>query len=217
MTPTPDSPHRSDLNLVQQQLEAIDRWHQARRATRNAVQQTAASREARMDVARRLDVIRAEHRAIVERTDAHLRRTVEILQPHAPLRAVVAHRNAWFTDRVCTELAGCDIEVVARLSNGAETVGAVVAEQPDLVLVEDSLPMVTGVDVVRDVRSFSPLTWVGAQVAYDDRIACLLEAGAHTAYTRRVPPGDVVADLVTLLTSQRTQELSPQTAGAASP
>ncbi len=199
MTPTPDSSTRSDLDLARQQLEAIDSWHASRRLARAAAQSAAGSREARMDVARRLDVIRAEHRAIIERTEAHLARTVELLHRRAPLRAVVAHRSAWFTDKVCSELAERSVEVVATLTNGAETVGAVVAEQPDLLLVEDSLPMVTGEQVVREARSFSPLTWVGAQVAYDDRVACLVEAGAHTAHTRRVPPADVVTDLVALL------------------
>jgi CheY-like chemotaxis protein len=202
VTPTSDGP-RSDLELARQQLEAIDRWHEARRAASEHAATTAASREARMDVARRLDVIRAEHRAIVERTDAHLRRTVEILHRHAPVRALVAHRNEWFADVLCAALARSEVDVVARLTNGAEAVEAAVAEQPDLLVVEDSLPMVTGEDVVKDVRTFSPGTWVGAQVAHDDRIATLLDAGAHTAWTRRVPPADVAADLLRLLDRTR--------------
>jgi hypothetical protein len=53
--------------------------------------------------------------------------------------------------------------------------------------------MMSGEDVVREVRAFAPMTRIGAQVAYDDRIALMLEAGAHSAYTRRVPPADVAA------------------------
>ena len=121
---------RSDLDLARQQLAAIDRWHEARRATQQAAQRTAASREARMDLARRLDVVRAEHRAIVERTDAQLRTSVELLQRTTPRRAIVVHRNSWFMDKVAADLGLRSIEVVARLTNGAEAVGAVVAEQP---------------------------------------------------------------------------------------
>ena len=190
---------RSDLELAQQQLAAIERWHAARRTAQEAAQLTAASREARMDLARRLDVIRAEHRAIVERTEAHLRRSVELLQSSAPRRAVVVHRNSWFTDTVVGDLLSRSIQVVATLTNGAEAVGTVVAEQPDLLLVEDSLPMMSGEDVVREVRDFSPLTRIAAQVAYDDRIAALLDAGAHAAYTRRVPPRDVAQGLADML------------------
>ncbi len=102
-------------------------------------------------------------------------------------------------DKVAADLCLRHIEVVAKLTNGAEAVGAVVAEQPDLLLVEDSLPMMSGEDVVREVRTFAPPTRIGAQVAYDDRIAAMLEAGAHSACTRRVPPADVAAALAQLL------------------
>ena len=201
--PVPPLDLRSDIDLARQQLEGIDRWHDARRAAQRAAEQSAASREARMDLARRMDVIRAEHRAIVERTDAHLRSSVELLQRTAPRRAIVVHRNGWFTEKVCADLESRSIVVVATLSNGAEAVGAVVAEQPDLLLVEESLPMLTGEDVVREVRRFAPLTRIGAQVAHDDRIARMLEAGADSAYTRRVPPADVVQDLCGLVLRQR--------------
>ena len=190
---------RSDLDLARQQLAAIDRWHAVRRAAREAAERTATSRESRMDVARRLAVIRAEHKAIVERTDAQLRTSVELLQRTAPRRAIVVHRNAWFVDKVATDLTLRSIDVVARMTNGAEAVGAVVAEQPDLLLVEDSLPMMSGEDVVREVRTFAPSTLIAAQVAHDDRIAAMLEAGAHSACTRRVPPADVAATLADLL------------------
>ncbi|CAA9363803.1 MAG: hypothetical protein AVDCRST_MAG16-3301 [uncultured Frankineae bacterium] len=190
---------RSDLDLARQQLEAIDRWHEARRGTQSAADRAAASREARMDLARRLDVIRAEHRAIVARTEAHLRVSAELLHRVSPRRAILVHRNAWFVDKVRADLQRQSIEVVASLTNGAEAVGAVVAEQPDLLLVEDSLPMMSGEDVVREVRAFAPYTRIGAQVAYDNRIAAMLDAGAHSAYTRRVPPTDVARGLASLL------------------
>jgi CheY-like chemotaxis protein len=196
---TPSPTPRSDLDLARQQLAAIDHWHAVRRTARAAAEDGATSREARMDLARRLAVVRAEHSAIVERTDVQLRASVELLQRAAPRRAIVVHRNAWFADKLANDLALRSISVVATLSNGAQAVGAVVAEQPDLLLVEDSLPMLSGEDVVREARAFAPLTRIGAQVAYDDRIGAMLEAGAHSAYTRRVPPADVAAALADLL------------------
>ena len=115
---------RSDLDLARQQLEAIDRWHAARQDAAVAASRRAASREARMDLARRMEVVRAEHRAIVERTDAHLRSSVELLQRSAPRRAIVVHRNGWFAGRVSADLAVRSIVVVASLSNGAEAVAS---------------------------------------------------------------------------------------------
>ena len=214
MVPTPDPARdaaapsdapapRSDLDVARQQIEAIERWHAARRDTCSVADRTVLSREARMDIARRMDVIRAEHRAIVARTDAHLRSSVELLQRTSPCRAIVVHRNTWFSDKLCADLATRSVHVVASLTNGAEAVGAAIAEQPDLLLVEDSLPMMSGEDVVREVRRFAPSTRIGAHVGYDERIAAMLEAGADTAYTRRVPPADVAEGLVGLLTRPR--------------
>lgn len=200
---TPRDAGRSDLDLARQQLEAIDQWHVARRATMEVAERSAASREARMDLARRTDVIRAEHRAIVERTDAHLRTSVELLHRTPPRRAIVVHRNAWFTEKLCADLTARRILVVATLTNGAEAVGAVVAEQPDLLVVEDSLPMLSGEHVVREVRSFAPGTLIGAQVAYEDRIAAMLAAGADSAYARRVPPVSVAQRLADLLDARQ--------------
>ena len=194
---------RSDLDLARRQLDAIDRWHAARRSAQSAAQLTAASREARMDLARRMDVLRAEHRALVARTEAQLRSSAELLRRPAPGRAIVVHRNSWFTDKVCAELETRHVQVVARLTNGAEAVGAVVAEQPDLLLVEDTLPMLTGEDVVREVRAFAPHTRIGAHVAYDNHVAAMLEAGADCAYTRRVPPAEVAQGLADLVLADR--------------
>jgi DNA-binding response OmpR family regulator len=139
----------------------------------------------------------------VERTDAHLRSSAELLHRSCPRRVIIVHRNAWFTTKVSDDLARRSIEVIAVLTNGAEAVGAIVAEQPDLVLIEDSLSMLSGEDVVREVRSFASSTLIAAQVAYDDRIARMLEAGADTAYTRRVPPLDVAKELADLVHAGR--------------
>ena len=112
---------------------------------------------------------------------------------------VFVHRNAWFTDKVCAALLGSGLEVVARLTNGAEAVGVAVAEQPDLLLVEDSLPMLSGETVVREVLACAPATIAVGQVASDSGVASMLEAGARAAFTRRVPPADVARGLVALL------------------
>jgi CheY-like chemotaxis protein len=194
---------RSDLDLARQQLDAIDRLHAARRAAQSAAQFTAGSREARMDLARRMDVVRAEHGALVARTEAQLRSSAELLHCTASRRAIVVHRNSWFMEKVCAELETRHIQVLARLTNGAEAVGAVVAEQPDLLLVEDSLPMLTGEDVVREVRAFAPDTRIGVHVAYDNHVAAMLQAGADCAYSRRVPPGEVAQGLADLLLGSR--------------
>ena len=89
--------------------------------------------------------------------------------------------------------------MVARLDNGADAVGLSVAEQPDLLLVEDALAMVPGEQVVRDVRRFCPHTVVAAQASHSGRIGPLLEAGATTVFSRQVSGPDVARAMLRLL------------------
>lgn len=181
------------------QLEAVAAWNTARRIAEQAAASRTASREARMDVTRRMEVLRAQHRAIVESADRHLAASVHLLAKRAPSRAVVVHRNVWFAGKLRDALVAEGVLVVGMPDNGAHGVGMVVAEQPDLLVVEDTLPMVPGEQVVRDTRRFSPATIVVAYVGYDDRIAALLDAGARVACPRRVPPAEVAQQAVALL------------------
>jgi ActR/RegA family two-component response regulator len=192
LNPTP-------VELVERQLRALDLWHRDRAAAQSAAEALTTSRELRMDLDRRLEVLRAQQAAIVERAEADLRQSVHLLHSTSARRAVVAHRNEWFREKVCADLRLRGLEVLVRTENGAEAVGAAVATQPDVVVVEDRLAMISGEEVVRAVRRYSPDSLVVAQVAYEDRIGTLLEAGADTAYTRRVPPADVSADVVRML------------------
>lgn len=190
---------RGEVDLVHSQLDAIDRWNRARRAAEESAELLARTREARLDLDRMLDVTRREHQAMVSRTQEHLRDSARVLRGAAARRAVVVHRSDWFKDRVCAVLEENGITVVTRLDNGADAVGICIAEQPDLLLVEDSLPMLSGAQVVRKVRTWSPWTISAGHVAHDERIATLIEAGAISAWTRRMPPADVGRELVKLL------------------
>ncbi len=105
------------------------------------------------------------------------------------------HRKQWFRDKVAEALRGSGVEVMTGLENGAEAVGFVIAEQPDLLLVEDSLSMISGEDVLRSVLPYAPHTLCVAQVAHEDRVGALVEAGARAVWTRRAAPDDVATAL----------------------
>ena len=197
-TSTPTWRPRSELDLADQQLRAIARFNTARRTAEAAAAAVARSREMRMDAARSLEVLRREHDAVVRRAHEQLRVTGNLLRG-AERRVVLAHRNEWFLGKVALSLQDRGFLVVARLDNGADAVGLAAAGQPDLVLVEDTLAMVPGEQVVREVRRFCPETRVVAQVAYGDRVALLLEAGASAVFTRTVPPLAVAQGMVELL------------------
>ena len=193
--PTP----RSELDLAAQQLRSIERFNRTRQLAESAAAAAARSREMRMDAARRIEVLRREHEALVARAHEQLRSGGHVLYGTSHRRVVLAHRNEWFVGKLADTLEEHGVVVVARLDNGADVVGLAVAEQPDLVLVEDTLAMVSGEQVVREIREFCPGTLLAAQVPHGDRVGPLLDAGAATVFTRQVPPRDVAAGLLAQL------------------
>ena len=190
---------RSELEVAAQQLQAITDFTVAQRLVQDAGAAAAGSREMRMDNARALEVLRREHEALVARAHEQLRASGGLLHATAARRVVLAHRNAWFLDKVSGVLEADGWEVAARVENGADAVGVAVAEQPELLLVEDTLAMVPGEQVVREVRQYCPHTTVAAQVAYGDRVGAMLDAGASEVFTRKVPPVEVAARLLELV------------------
>jgi CheY-like chemotaxis protein len=192
----PDWHPRSEVDLAQQQLHAVARFNRARRIREEAAAASARSREMRMDAARSLDVLRREHSALVTRAHEQLRASGQLLRTTAERRAVVAHRNDWLVRTVVRALEDHGVQVVARTDNGADAVGLVVAEQPDVVLVEDTLAMLTGQEVIREVRRFSPDTVAVAHTAYGDQVGRLLDAGASAVLTRSIPPSEVARSLL---------------------
>lgn len=195
-------PGRDELEILCRQIRGIEAWHVARRAAEArdaAVDGSRPGREVRLDSARRADVVRRQHQALIDHTHAQLRDSVHLLRKLMSPRVLVVHRDEWFRERVSAALIGAGVTVVARLDNGADGVGVAVAEQPDLILVEDRLPMLCGADVIRQVLAFSPQTLAAAQVRDDWDIGALMDAGACTAVNRRVPPDELAQELCALL------------------
>jgi hypothetical protein len=190
---------RTEGELAAQQLRAIERFNTGRHLAEQAAATAARSREMRMDAARSLEVLRREHDAVVLRAHEQLRLTGSLLQALADRRVVIAHRNAWFVGKLAGELRSRGFVVVAQVDNGADAIGIAVAEQPDLLVVEDALAMVPGEQVVRDVLRWCPQTLVAAQAAHGDRVEPLLQAGAAAVFTRQVPPLEAACSLLALL------------------
>ena len=196
---TSERASRNDLDIIRAQTQAVDAWTRAHQSWEQSAQATAVSREMRLDLNRRLQARRREQAAIIARADAQLRLSGDVLGTNGPLRAIVAHRHEWIAQKITDLLTDRKVHVVGTFTDGADTAGTVVAEQPDLVLVEDRLPTLTGVDVVREVREYSPLTVVGAQALDSPGVAALVDAGAHAVFTRRIPPSDIVDQLLTCI------------------
>src|SRR5690606_18028491 len=93
--------------------------------------------------------------------------------------------------------AGYDCEI---LGNGAEVVPAVRANPPDLILLDLMLPGKDGLDVCRELRSFSdvPIIMVTARVEEIDRLLGL-ELGADDYVCKPFSPREVVARVKAIL------------------
>lgn len=190
---------RREVDVYAQQVSAIDRFNRIRRIREQAAAAAGGSRERRMDAARSMDVLRRQHNAVVARSHEHLQDSVRLLQNTAERRVVLAHRNSRFLSAIARTLEDQGVRVLCCTDNGADAVGVIVAEQPDLVLVEDRLDMVAGLDVIREVRCLSPQTLVTAQVGYGERVRPLRDAGASTVFPRDVAPQDVALRMLELV------------------
>ena len=87
-----------------------------------------------------------------------------------------------------------DIEVVGEATNGAEAVEAVERLRPDVVLMDISMPVMTGIEATQRIKSLAPSTAVLILTAYDDEryVFALLEAGAAGYLLKDVPSAEVV-------------------------
>jgi CheY-like chemotaxis protein len=183
------------VERIARQVRGIDTWTTARRLREELLTGAGVSRDEQMARARRLDVLRRTQAAIIETTARRLAQEPSQVWSTTPT-VVVAHRHPWFLDRVCTLLAGQGVEVVTRTDNGADALGAVVAEQPDLLLVGDRLAMMTCADLLSEAALFSPRTARVAQTEHEDDVVA---AVADAVFARRIPPADVVDHLARLV------------------
>ena len=189
---------RSYSELVVDQLGAIQAFGADRRAIEDTVSAPGQSREQRLDARRRLDVLRRQHDALLAATSDAMAASGDVLRAVGP-RALLVHRNEWLRRRVAADLERCGVQVIAQLDNGADGVGTLIAEQPDVVFVEDTLPMVSGLQVLAAVRRYAPRSLAAVQVGYDDQLPAAFEAGAVAGFTRRIPPADIGAQLAALV------------------
>jgi DNA-binding NarL/FixJ family response regulator len=109
------------------------------------------------------------------------RATVLVVDDHALLRTGVAN--------IINQES--DLHVIAEASNGLEAVEAFVQYRPDVTLLDLRMPVMEGVEAVRQIRERDPLAKVIVLTTYDtdDDISRALKAGAK-AYVLK----DISAD-----------------------
>lgn len=97
--------------------------------------------------------------------------------------------------RVLEEGSGGDLRVVAEAANGVEAVERAVREQPDVVLLDLTMPGPggSGLAVVRSLRDHAPGARVLILSVHDDREYVLesVRAGAHGYLRKDSSPGEI--------------------------
>lgn len=193
---------RTALQLVADQLAGVEAFHQSRRIAEQAARAAdlaVVSREARLDLSRRMTALHREREALLARAAQQMRDSARQLGGRHRARALLAHRNEWLRGKVADSLHSRGVAVVAGVDDGADAVGVMVMEQPDLVFLEDRLPTMTGLEVLRQAADLVPHARVVAQLL-DLRDARLyLAAGACAVLGRATSPQDVAEQLALAL------------------
>jgi CheY-like chemotaxis protein len=195
---------RCGFELLSDQLDGLTRWHHDLHRRIQAAEAVHDTREQRLDLRRRMEALQRAQDALLARADSSIDDSLELLG-RAPARGVLAHRNEWLRHKLALGLEERGVAVVAELANGADALGVSVFEQPDLLIVEDRLPSMTGLEVVRSVRELAPKTLVAAQVEDEIEAAQLRDAGADAVFHRHIPPHLVVEQLIERLLHRSEQ------------
>ncbi|HEX6588761.1 MAG TPA: response regulator transcription factor [Longimicrobiales bacterium] len=118
--------------------------------------------------------------------------TRETRSDSRPLRIVIADDHAIVRSGLAGLIASAgDMEVVGEARNGEETIRVVCAAQPDVVVMDVSMPGLDGATATERIRREAPAVRVLALTMHDDRahLMRMLEAGA-TGYVIKRSPGD---------------------------
>lgn len=199
-------PARSGIELIEDQLEGLDRWHEVVHARLAAAKTAEGTREMRLDARRRMDALRRAQQALLAHADSRIEESRTVLGA-GPARGIIVHRSDWVRAKLALALEELGLTVVASATDGADGLGVAVLEQPDLLIVEEHLPSISGPELVRSTRELSPHTVVAVQVESVGGVGDLLDAGARAVFSRRIPPGTIAEQIVDYLRTRPDEYL----------
>lgn len=177
------------------QIQNVDAWIVARRAREQVLSAPGLSRDQRLVATREIEVLGRTHDAIQGRCARGLADSGALMRPPG-VTAVIAHRHAWFVDRLALLLGGYGVTVLECTDNGAEALGAVVVEQPDVLLVGDRLEMMPGHALLAQARLHAGHTLLAAQAT--DQEQALYESVADAVFLRPHSPGHIADTLMAM-------------------
>ena len=120
----------------------------------------------------------------------------------SPVRTILADDvfDLRFMVKLALERSG-RFEVVAEAENGDEAVAMAKQHQPDLVLLDVSMPVKDGLEALPDIKNVSPNAKVVMLSGFEaSRLATTaLESGAAAYLEKGIPPGELVSELLRVL------------------
>ncbi len=110
------------------------------------------------------------------------------------ITAVVADDHPLFVEGLVTALGDRGIRVVATAADGAQAVAAIAAHDPDIVLMDLSMPGMSGLEATRQVVAEHPATAVVVLTMSDDddSVFAALRAGARGYVLKGAAADDIV-------------------------
>lgn len=193
-----------EWDLAARQLQAIAAFHHARAIAAWAAAAGERSREMRAQDARRLEVLRRKHSAVIARAHEQLRSSG--VRPTAAPRRRVLLAGPGSDREVAPTLEAHGLRVVARVRNGADAVGIALVEQPDVVVVHEPLAMVPSEEVVREVRRYSPGTGILVVAGSRERASACADAGATLVLTGELTTPDLVRHLLRVVEQRQSEQ-----------
>ncbi|HVM18685.1 MAG TPA: hypothetical protein VM433_03620 [Mycobacteriales bacterium] len=194
-----DSDAQSPVALLLRQVEGIDAWNLARQARERVLHAGPLSRQEQFEARRRIDLLAHAHATVLACASSDLAKQPAALGGAIGRRAVVAHRHLHFADRLSQALSARGVQVIGASENGAEALGVVVAEQPDLLVIGDALVMLSAAELLSEVALFAPSTFRAVQVSNSNGVGLMLDAGAHSVFTRQLSQEETADQLLALL------------------
>jgi DNA-binding NarL/FixJ family response regulator len=120
---------------------------------------------------------------------------VELPPASDSIRVVLADDHAFFRDGLARILSGAGIEVVAQVANGEAAVKAAVEHAPDVVVMDLSMPGLSGLDATRRLQQRAPACRVLVLTVSDSEADVIdaVVAGASGYVLKDGPKEEVIA------------------------
>jgi DNA-binding NarL/FixJ family response regulator len=118
----------------------------------------------------------------------------------APLRVIVADDHPVFREGLVSALEDRGLEVVATATNGDEAVATVASERPAVVLMDLTMPGMSGLEATRVIVANHPSTAVLVLTMSDDddSLFAALRAGAQGYLIKEADPDDIARAVATV-------------------